>query len=352
MEFDVIEKPPRLGDFDLTVPEELVAQYPSAERDQCRLMVLDRKGESRSSQHFPELPEFLNERDLLVLNDTRVFPARLFATKERTASQVEVFLLRELESQLWEVLVKPARKVRVGNRLVFPQEVVGQVLDNTVSGGRVIRFENQDEPFLDYLERNGQSPLPPYIHREPEAKDKRAYQTVYARKCGAVAAPTAGLHFTEALLRKLLDRGVELAFLTLHIGLGTFRPVRAEDITRHHMDSEYYNIDEQTADAVNRARAAGGRVVAVGTSTARALETAGCNGGDLTSSQGWTDKFIYPPYTFQAVNGLLTNFHQPKSTLIMLVSAFAGRTFLFESYQQAIREGYQFYSYGDAMLIL
>ncbi|MEE9161507.1 MAG: tRNA preQ1(34) S-adenosylmethionine ribosyltransferase-isomerase QueA [Candidatus Neomarinimicrobiota bacterium] len=352
MEFDVIEKPPRLADFDLTVPEELVAQYPCAERDQCRLMVLDRRGESRSSHHFPELPEFLDEGDVLVLNDTRVFPARLFAIKERTASQVEVFLLRELEGQLWEVLVKPARKVRVGNRLVFPQDVVGQVIDNTVSGGRVIRFENHDEPFLDYLERNGQSPLPPYIHREPEAKDKRAYQTVYARKCGAVAAPTAGLHFTEALLQELTDRGVEMAFLTLHIGLGTFRPVRAEDITRHHMDAEYFSIDAQTAVSVNRTRAAGGRVVAVGTSTARALETAGCNGGDLTSSQGWTDKFIYPPYTFQAVSGLLTNFHQPKSTLIMLVSAFAGREFLFDSYAQAIREEYQFYSYGDAMLII
>ena len=352
MEFDIIEKTPPLADFDLVVPDELIAQYPCARRDQCRLMVLDRERQTTGSHPFHQLREFLDEGDLLVLNDTRVFPARLFAVKERTASRVEVFLLRELEDQLWEVLVKPARKVRVGNRLMFQQEVIGDVIDHTVSGGRVVRFQSNGIPFYDFLEQHGQSPLPPYIHREPEPKDKRAYQTVYARERGAVAAPTAGLHFTRALLDELPGAGVSIAYLTLHIGLGTFRPVRVEDVSHHHMDSEYYSIDEQTAAAVNRAREGGHRVVAVGTSTSRALETAASTNGTVAAGRGWTDKFIYPPYEFRAISGLLTNFHQPKSTLLMLVSAFAGKSFLFESYERAIREEYQFYSYGDAMLII
>ncbi len=352
MEFDIVEKTPRLADFDFELPQRLVAQYPCAERDHCRLMVLDRAKQTSQSHQFFQLADFLDEGDVLVLNDTQVFPARLFATKDRSTSKVEVFLLRELEDRLWEVLVKPARKVRVGNRLIFQQDLMGDVIDNTISGGRVVRFHEHNTSFYDFLEQHGQSPLPPYIHRDPEPGDKAAYQTVYARSRGAVAAPTAGLHFTPSQLDELPNKGVSIAYLTLHIGLGTFRPVRVEDITRHHLDSEYYCIDDQTAEVINQARAGGHRVVAVGTSTARALETAAAAGPAITSRQGWTDKFIYPPYTFLAVNGLLTNFHQPKSTLIMLVSAFAGKPFLFDSYHQAIRAAYQFYSYGDAMLIL
>jgi len=347
-----IEETPRLSDFDLEIPERLIAQFPPERRDHCRLMVLGRATETIGDYHFYEIPEFLDEGDVLVLNDTRVFPARLYATKDGTAARIEVLLLRELENDCWEVLVKPGRKVRVGDRLVFNEKVHGEVTDNTPSGGRVVHFQHPNRSLHDFLEKHGQSPLPPYIRREPEPQDKSAYQTVYARHRGAVAAPTAGLHFTEALLDELRAKGVKLARLTLHIGLGTFRPVQEEDVTRHHMDAEYYSVSEETAETVNRALAGGKRVVAVGTSTARVLETVASGEGVITPGEGWTDKFIYPPYSFKIVGGLVTNFHQPRSTLIMLVSAFAGRSFLFQGYRQAIREEYRFYSYGDAMLIL
>ena len=351
MDTTTSEETPRLSDFDLEIPERLIAQFPTSRRDHSRLMVLDRANEAIGHHHFYELPEFLDQGDVLVLNDTRVFPARLYATKDRTAARIEVFLLRELEDDRWEVLVKPARKVRVEDKLVFNEEVHCQVVDVTAAGGRVVSFHYPGDSFYSFLDKHGKSPLPPYIRREPELQDRNAYQTVYARHRGAVAAPTAGLHFTEALLDELLAKGVKIANLTLHIGLGTFRPVQVEDVTQHQMDAEFYSVSEETAEIVNRALDRGQRVVAVGTSTARALETVAVSRHQITDGEGWTDKFIYPPYAFKITSGLLTNFHQPKSTLIMLASAFAGKSFLFRGYRQAIREEYRFYSYGDAMLI-
>ncbi len=352
MDTTTIEETPRLSDFDLEVPEELIAQFPASQRDQSRLMVLNRTTEAIGNHHFYELPDFLDEGDVLILNDTQVFPARLYATREGSSARIEVFLLRELEKDRWEVLVRPGRKVRLGDRLIFNEKVRGEVTDNTPSGGRVVHFQHPNRSLHNFLEKHGQSPLPPYIRREPEPRDKNAYQTVYARRRGAVAAPTAGLHFTDELLDELLSKGVEITYLTLHIGLGTFRPVQVEDVTRHQMDAEFYSVSEEAADIINRALAGGRRVVAVGTSTARALETVASSGRSITAGEGWTDKFIYPPYSFKIVNVLLTNFHQPRSTLIMLVSAFAGKSFLFQGYRQAVREQYRFYSYGDAMLIL
>ena len=352
MDTITIEETPRLSDFDLEVPEELIAQFPPEQRDHCRLMVLDRAAADIGDHRFHELPEFLDQGDVLVLNDTRVFPARLYATKDGTAARIEVLLLRELGEDCWEVLVRPGRKVRVGDRLIFDEKVRGEVTDNTTSGGRIVHFQHSNRSLHNFLDRHGQSPLPPYIRREPEPRDKSAYQTVYACRRGAVAAPTAGLHFTEALLDELLAKGVKIAYLTLHVGLGTFRPVQVEDVSRHQMDAEFYSVSEETADIINRALAGERRVAAVGTTTARALETVASSGRSITAGEGWTDKFIYPPYSFKIVNVLLTNFHQPRSTLIMLVSAFAGRPLLFQGYRQAVREQYRFYSYGDAMLIL
>ncbi|UCH63299.1 MAG: tRNA preQ1(34) S-adenosylmethionine ribosyltransferase-isomerase QueA [Fidelibacterota bacterium] len=352
MDTTAIEETPRLSDFDLEVPEHLIAQFPPEERDHCRLMVLDRAAEVIGGHRFYELSGFLNEGDVLVLNDTRVFPARLYATREGTSARIEVLLLQELENDRWEVLVRPGRKVRVGDRLLFNGEAHCRVMDSTASGGRVVHFQLSNHSLHDFLEQHGRSPLPPYIRREPEPQDRSAYQTVYARHRGAVAAPTAGLHFTEALLDQLRAKGVQLVYITLHIGLGTFRPVQVEDVTRHHMDAEYYSVSEESAEAVNRALAGGQRVVAVGTSTARTLETLAARGHQITSGEGWTDLFIYPPYEFKIVDAMLTNFHLPRSTLIMMVSAFMGRQFLFRAYRQAVREEYRFYSYGDAMLIL
>ena len=342
----------RLSDFDLQIPDHLIAQFPNPERDQCRLMVLDRKTGSITNRHFYQLPEHLSEGDVMVLNDTRVFPARLFATREKTGAQIEGLLLQETGPDQWEVLVKPGRKARVGEQLLFEGGVTGDLIGTTDSGGRLVRFHSAQFPFEQFLERHGKSPLPPYIRREPEPQDRQTYQTVYARHRGAVAAPTAGLHFTEALLEAISSKGVTIAYITLHVGLGTFRPVQEEDITRHRMDAEYYHVSEATANTVSAAVAGGGRIIVVGTTTARALETVAQDKGRITADSGWTEKFIYPPYTFLAVDALITNFHQPKSSLIMLVSAFAGKPFLFEAYRRAVQEGYRFYSYGDAMLIL
>ena len=315
-------------------------------------MVVDRETQSIGSHRFDQLIDYLHDGDVLILNDTQVFPARLFATKERTGSRIEIFLLRELERDLWEVLVKPSRKVRVGHTLDLSDGVQCDVVDHTFPGGRIVRFQCQSESFYDFLERHGESPLPPYIRREVEPNDKQAYQTVFARHRGAVAAPTAGLHFTQALLADLAAHGVKIGYLTLHVGLGTFKPVRVENVTRHHMDAEYYRVSQSTADLVNQARDKGNQVVAVGTTATRALETLAVRQSQITSGEGWTDKFIYPPYNFKIITGLLTNFHQPRSTLIMLAAAFTGKSLLFKSYRQAIREQYQFFSYGDAMLIL
>ncbi len=341
----------KLSDFKYKLPEKLIAQYPSDKRDKSRLMVLNREEQSIEQRVFSDVVEYFNENDCLVVNETRVFPARLMGTKDKTDAQVEIFLLRELENGLWEVLVKPARKVRVGNRLSVNDKLFCDVIDNTVSGGRVVRF-NYDGDFFDIVDKIGQSPLPPYIDREPEPSDKKRYQTVFAKVRGAVAAPTAGLHFTEPLLKKIEQKGVKIVPVVLHLGLGSFRPVVVEDLSRHKMDSEYYEVYPETAKAINQAKKEGGRVFVVGTSTTRALETAVTSEGLAKPARGWTDKFIYPPYDFKIVDCLLTNFHLPSSTLLMLTCAFGGRDFVLKSYRKAIREKYRFYSYGDAMLII
>lgn len=346
------ETPPRLSDFRLDIPERLIAQFPIADRDHCRLMVLDRASKSIENHHFYHLPDFMGKGDVLVLNDTRVFPARLYAEREQTGTRIEVLLLRDLGDQKWEVLVKPGRKVRIGDTLLFPDQMSCEVLDHSDPGGRIVRFSVNSSAFIDFVEQHGKSPLPPYIRREPEPEDRMAYQTVYARNRGAVAAPTAGLHFIPELLEQLTTKGVILIYLTLHVGLGTFRPVQEEDITRHHLDAEFYHVSPESAEIINQALDGRNRVVAVGTTSARALETVATGPRHIEPGQGWTDKFIYPPYTFNVVDGLITNFHQPRSSLIMLVSAFAGMEFLLEAYRQAIRDEYRFYSYGDAMLIM
>ncbi len=350
----MINKKPKykLTDFDYPLPEKYIAQYPVQRRDLSKLMVLHRDTKEIEHRKFLNLPEYLRKGDLIILNNTKVFPARLFARKDKTDATVEVFLLRELENDLWEVMVRPARKVRIGNKLMFSPKVFCDVIDNTVSGGRVVRFEYEGEHIYDIIDRIGTSPLPPYIKRPAEPKDKIRYQTVFAENRGAVAAPTAGLHFTEGLLNKLRDKGVKVESVTLHIGLGTFRPVQVEDLNRHQMDSEYFEVMPQTALAINEAKKKRRKVIAVGTSTVRALETVVVSGFQVSPKRGWTDKFIYPPYDFKMVDAMVTNFHMPKSTLMMMVSAFADRDFIMKAYREAKKNQYRFLSYGDAMLIL
>jgi S-adenosylmethionine:tRNA ribosyltransferase-isomerase len=341
----------KLSDFKYNLPEKLIAQYPSAKRDQCRLMIVRREDGVIEEGIFADVINFMEAGDCLVINETKVFPARLEGTKDKTDAKVEVFLLRELEKGLWEVLVRPARKVRVGNRLTIGDDLACDVIDNTVSGGRVVRF-NYKGDFFTIVDKIGKAPLPPYIKREPESSDKDRYQTVYARMRGAVAAPTAGLHFTKELLEKARKKGVCVVPVVLHLGLGSFRPVVVEDLSRHKMDSEYYEISEESAETINEAMRNKKRIISVGTSVVRALETSVTSEGWAKASRGWTDKFIYPPYDFKVADRLITNFHLPSSTLLMLVSAFAPRDLVFKAYRKAIREKYQFYSYGDAMIIL
>ena len=341
----------KLSDFKYDLPSDLIAQYPQDKRDQSRLMVLDRKTETIETRIFSDILKYLDEGDCLVLNETKVFPARLTATKDKTDAQVEIFLLRALEDSLWEVLVKPARKVRVGNRLTVAKDFYCDVIDNTVSGGRVVRFYYQDD-FFELVEKLGKSPLPPYIKRESENMDKERYQTVYAKVRGAVAAPTAGLHFTKKLLDKIEKKGVKIVYVLLHLGLGSFRPVMVEDLGRHKMDSEYFEISEDATNVVNKTIREGGKIWAVGTSAVRVLESVVTSERCVKPMKGWTDKFIYPPYEVRIVDRLITNFHLPCSTLLMLVSAFAGRDYIYEAYRKAIEEKWRFYSYGDAMLIL
>ncbi len=341
----------KLSDFKYAVPEHLIAQYPPEQRDHARMMVLHRSLQKIEQKMFFDVVDYLQEGDCLVINETKVFPARLIAKKDKTNAEVEVFLLRELENNLWEVLVKPARKVRVGNRLLVTGDLYCDVIDNTISGGRVVRF-NFNGNFYKIIEDLGRTPLPPYIKRDPEPTDKESYQTVYARVRGAVAAPTAGLHFTKEVLDRIGAKGVKIVPIVVHVGLGSFRPVQVEDLSRHKMDSEYFEIYEDSANVINETKDKGGRIFAVGTSSVRGLESSVTSDGHVKSLNGWTDKFIYPPYEFKIVDGLVTNFHLPGSTLIMLVSAFAGKDFVFKAYRKAIREKYHFYSYGDAMLIV
>ncbi len=352
MFFGTVERPPRLSEFDLEVPEELVAQHPSKKRDECKLMVLNKESGDIEHKKFKDIIDYFNKGDVLVINNTKVFPARLYATKDKSDAKVEVFLLRELENDLWEAMVKPARKVRIGNKLIFSKEISCDVIDNTVSGGRVLRFEYNSESLYPFIDKHGLSPLPPYIKREPIPSDKDNYQTVYASERGSVAAPTAGIHFTDDLLKKLKKKGVKIAYVTLHIGLGTFRPILVEDLTRHHMDSESYDVPEETANCINEARKKKKKIWVVGTSTARALETVVVSGFQITRKSGWTDKFIFPPYKFKMCDRLITNFHMPKSTLMMMVSAFASKDMILDAYTEAIKKKYRFYSYGDSMLLL
>lgn len=339
-----------ISDYDFHLPPELIAQAPLRQRDASRLLVLNRAAGAITHRRFHDLPQYLRPGDCLVLNDTKVLPARLFGTKQGGESEIEVVLLTQPNQTDWEVLVRPGRRARIGTRLNFGNgELTAEVISNTDAGGRILRF-NFEGQFLEILDRLGQMPLPPYIIEKLADKDR--YQTVYARELGSAAAPTAGLHFTDNLLQQLTEQGVNIARLTLHVGLGTFRPVQVETVAEHKMHAEFYQVTEQAAELINRTRAAGGRIIAVGTTSARTLETLGQADGSICAGSGWTDIFIYPGYRFRVLDGLVTNFHLPKSTLIMLVSALAGREKVLAAYAQAIQAGYRFYSFGDAMLIL
>lgn len=351
----------KLNSFDFNLPQELIAQYPAPERDQSRLMVVHRNTGKIEHKYFKDTLQYFGDGDAMIFNNTKVFPARLFGKKEKTDANIEVFLLRELNptARLWDVLVDPARKIRVGNKLYFEDErgndvLVAEVVDNTTSRGRTIRFiyDGSYEEFIGDLYKLGNTPLPKYINREPEPEDRERYQTVYAKEVGAVAAPTAGLHFTPELLKRLELKGVSFAEITLHIGLGTFRTIEVEDLSKHKMEAEYFRIDENAVNVVNKAKEAGKKVCAVGTTVMRALETSISADFKLKPVEGWTNKFIYPPYDFSIANAMITNFHLPKSSLIIMISAFGGHELIMEAYRQAVKEGYRFYSYGDAMLIL
>ncbi len=342
----------KLGDFNYRLSKKQIAQYPKSRRDYAKLMVVHRDSGKIEHKKFYNILDYMRKNDLIVLNNTKVFPARLFATKDRTEAKVEVFLLRELSENLWEVMVRPARKVRIGNKLVFTSNLLCDVIDNTVSGGRVVRFEYDGKDFHSIIDKIGISPLPPYINRDADKKDKIRYQTVYATERGAVAAPTAGLHFTDGLLKKAKDKGVKIQTVTLHIGLGTFRPVQVEDLNRHQMDSEYFEVSPTTSMEINQARKRHRKIIAVGTSTVRALETIAISGFQVTPKRGWTDKFIYPPYEYKMVDKMITNFHTPQSTLLMMVSAFANIKLIKKAYLEAKKNDYRFLSYGDAMIII
>ena len=342
----------KLGDFDYSLPKKFISQFPESKRDHSKLMVVHSNSGEIEHKKFINIIDYMRKNDLLILNNTKVFPARLFATKDRTDAKVEVFLLRELANDLWEVMVRPARKVRIGNKLIFTSQLMCDVIDNTVSGGRVVRFEYDGKNFHKTIEKIGTPPLPPYIDRDADNNDRKRYQTVYAEKRGAVAAPTAGLHFTKNLIKKIITKGIKIEYVTLHIGLGTFRPVQVEDLNRHQMDSEYFEVSPSTSMAINNARKKHRKIIAVGTSTVRALETIAISGFQVTPKRGWTDKFIYPPYEFKMVDKMITNFHTPKSTLMMMVSAFSNRKLIKKAYNEAKKNDYRFLSYGDAMIII
>jgi len=348
----------KLSNFNYDLPKELLAEYPSDQRDESRLMVLHRDSGKIEHKIFKDVIDYFEDGDSFVLNNTKVFPARLMGNKEKTGARIEVFLLRELsrEQRLWDVLVDPARKIRIGNKLYFGDDdsLVAEVIDNTTSRGRTLRFlfDGTYEEFREKLLELGQTPLPKYIKRDEEDFDKDRYQTIYAKNVGAVAAPTAGLHFSKHLLKRLQIKGVNLAELTLHVGLGTFNPVEVEDLSKHKMDSEELMINDEVVKIVNTTKQNKRKVCAVGTTVMRGLESSVSSTGTLNPYVGWTHKFIFPPYEFSIANALITNFHMPKSTLLMMVSAFAGYDFMMEAYNEAVKEKYRFYSYGDAMLIL
>ena len=348
----------KLSQFTFDLPLNLIAQNPAKRREDSRMMVINRKTGNIENRHFNDIQEYFDDKDVFVVNNTKVFPARMYGRKEKTGAKIEVFLLRELNktNKLWDVIVDPARKIRVGNKLYFGEndELVAEVIDNTTSRGRTIRFlwDGTEEEFRTMLDFMGETPLPKYIKRKPEEEDKERYQTVYAKHEGAVAAPTAGLHFSKELIKRLEIKGVRFAEVTLHTGLGTFRPIEVEDLSKHKMDAEYYKIDETACGIVNKAKEKSHRICSIGTTTMRAMETSYTAQKMLKPSEGWTNNFIHPPYNFNIADSLVTNFHLPKTSLLIMACAYAGYDLMMEAYKKAIKDKYRFFSYGDAMLII
>lgn len=348
----------KLSQFKFDLPLNLIAQHPAKSREESRLMVVHRDTGKIEHKIFKDVLQFFNDKDVMIVNNTKVFPARLYGRKEKTGAKIEVFLLRELNkpNRLWDVIVDPARKIRVGNKLYFGDndELVAEVIDNTTSRGRTIRFlfDGDDHAFRQMLETLGETPLPKYIKRKPEEEDKERYQTVYAKYEGAVAAPTAGLHFSRELIKRLEIVGVKFAEVTLHTGLGTFRPIEVEDLSKHKMDAEYFRIDENACAIVNKAKTEKRNVCSIGTTTMRAVESSVTAQGLLKPAEGWTNLFIHPPYDFNIANSLITNFHLPKTSLLIMTCAFAGYELTMEAYQTAIKEKYRFFGYGDALMII
>ena len=348
----------KLSQFKFKLPEELIAQYPSDNRDECRLMVVDSRTGTIEHKVFKEILQYFDEGDVMVFNDTKVFPARLFGNKEKTGARIEVFLLRELnaENKFWDVLVEPARKIRIGNKLYFGEDdsMVAEVIDNTTSRGRTLRFlyDGPHDEFKEALYALGETPLPDYITRPVEPEDAERYQCIFAEKEGAVVAPAAGMHFSRELLKRMEVKGVERAFLTLHSGRGNYREIDVEDLTKHRMDSEEMVVDGNLVDIVNAAKDRESKVCAVGTSVLRGIASSVCMNGHIMTYSGWTNKFIFPPYDFTVCNALVTNFHMPLSTMLMMVAAFGGYDLVIKAYEEAVKEGYKFGAYGDAMLVL
>ncbi|MCY1564696.1 tRNA preQ1(34) S-adenosylmethionine ribosyltransferase-isomerase QueA [Staphylococcus pettenkoferi] len=339
-----------IEEFDYDLPESLIAQTPLKHRDQSRLLVMGRESGKTTHQHFADVIDYFKEGDTLVLNDTRVMPARLFGIKEETGAKVEMLMLTHIEDNDWEVLLKPAKRIKVGQRLSFGDgKIVAECIEELDQGGRIMRL-HYEGILQERLDELGEMPLPPYIKERLDDPDR--YQTVYAKESGSAAAPTAGLHFTDELLEAIRAKGIRIVFITLHVGLGTFRPVSVENIDDHEMHSEYYQISEDTAQLLNETRREGGRIISVGTTTTRTLETVRSQHDQFVATSGWTDIFIYPGYEFKAIDGLITNFHLPKSTLVMLVSAFSTRENVLNAYREAVERQYRFFSFGDAMLII
>lgn len=338
----------RTEDFDYYLPEELIAQHPADKRDFSRLMVVDRKTGQREDKHFYDIIDYLNEGDLLVMNDTRVIPARLFGHREGKEEEIEVFLLENIEKDKWEVLVRPGKKMKIGTKCIFSDELSLEVVDIKEDGNRIVEF-SYEGIFQEILDRLGNMPLPPYI--KEKLKDKERYQTVYSKNPGSVAAPTAGLHFTKELLKKIEEKGVKLAYITLNVGLGTFRPVKVDDVKNHKMHSEFYQISKETADLINETKKNNKRIISTGTTTTRTLESVYKKNGEIKEDSGWTDIFIYPGFEFKVIDCQITNFHLPKSTLIMLVSALSTKEIILDAYKDAVEKKYRFFSFGDAMFL-
>ena len=348
----------KLSQFRFDLPLNLIAQNPTKRREDSRMMVVHRKTGQIENKHFKDIIDYFDDKDVFVVNNTKVFPARMYGRKEKTGAKIEVFLLRELNkpNKLWDVIVDPARKIRVGNKLYFGDndELVAEVIDNTTSRGRTIRFlwEGSDAEFKQVLELLGETPLPKYIKRKPDEDDKERYQTVYAKNEGAVAAPTAGMHFSQELIKRLEIKGIRFAETTLHTGLGTFRPIEVEDLSKHKMDAEYFQVNETACEIVNKAKEKGHRICSIGTTTMRSMESSFTAQKMLKPNEGWTNHFIHPPYDFNIADSLVTNFHLPKTSLLIMACAFAGFDLMMEAYAKAIKDKYRFFSYGDAMVIL